>query len=196
MISFSRYIIEADERGYIEYINVSEELHKFIQIMHPQYRRISKELMNMTSKLLAGESLRSVFSVYDNYVKKMQDFIKTVNRNDRTEIIIAAETGKYDIKAYEKMKGNFTNLENMYNQILNVVKIGDDMETACYKLEKLSNSLKYFNVLTGEYESNYFKRASRQDLLQKAKETGQCKLVGVQHLIVAFKNNKVIKAGF
>lgn len=188
MILFSEFLIEADKKGYIEFEKNAEIIHKFVETRKSYNRPLMGKLIN-------GESLKPIFKEYDKCAKIMQNFIDSINNNDLVSFKVAAEAGKYELKHYETLKANYEKLEEMYYQIFNVVKVGDNIKIAVKKLYKLSNSLKYFNIFSGQYENLYFNKTSEEELLKKA-VTGQCILKGINNLIITFKNNKVIKIGF
>ena len=189
MVGFTDFLIEAVEKDYLKFIDSAETIHSFVETRF-KYNR------ELVGKLIDGGSLKDFFIKCDECVKKMKEFIKTVNGNDKLTFRLAALAAENDIKYYEKLKENYKKLEEMYYKIHNAVKIGDDLETAILKLSRLTTSLRYFNIISGKEEGYYFKAVKVEDLRKKVLERQQCVLVGINSLTVKFnKNYKVIGVG-
>lgn len=87
--------------------------------------------------------------------------------------------------------------ENEIQSIINCVKIGEKQGTAIKKISKMTKTLKYFNIETLRYTTEYFDPMSEEEILEEIEKfRGQVKLRGAMDFYVELKNGKVVKKYF
>ena len=131
-----------------------------------------------------------LYDIYEGKRGAVKDFF--AQHDKAYKIIKLAKIDPVLVQEYEKLSNGLEEYEKNIQSILTCVKIGESQEIAIKKLSKMTETVKYFSLVSLSYKDNYFVHKSEEEILKEINDSnGLVRIIGERVFNVKFKNGKV-----
>ena len=190
MKSFAQYISESDDREYTAFLKDFTT----VQFLTDRTTWYIDEIDDLIYEGKSVDKVMSVFKKLDSTVARLEAFAKK-DKGGKWQIE-CDQALKFVARFNELKKRYFLRAKN-FQEVFNVIKVGQSQDDAIEALIKLGSKLKFYDIERAKYTVKFFDDINRNDILaQIDRYKGFVKLNGPADFNIQFENGKVKKFYF